>query len=668
MSRRLSILSVVLLVVAGASAAWLVRSRPTGSSGPLDSGEIATRVAAPVDELKLVATGDSDAEPIEPNADRDLRQAAVRTEPGIELAEPLWVEGRVVFPDGTPLGEPIEVVAEAVEPAVRGDQRAIVGPDGSFRVGFPQMTETGSLDLRSSFLYLEREVELDLSKLPDALVLQPKLGGCVRGRLVLARESPEAQWSFSQGRIRISTSSWNSRREAGFLASTKLSPTMEFELPGIPPGDDYIVSLRSRGEWCSTPLEEVCVIAGEITRADLEAFPGVRIAGRVLDDRGAPIARAKVELWRSHPRVDEPRDARSRETHPADRTVRSASDGRFVLTGVPPGEWSLMASSSGYTAAHHEIGAVGPGTTLEDVTIRLAADVPISGIVRWPDGSLAVKCRLFYECQGEVPVAVPKWKRQGSLSLKHGRFDLPVALSGPWKLTARAFRTPDPVDGQAQPWETWVAHAEDLIAGSTGVVLTLAPSLSIRGRVFDESGAPLDTIPRVLASPASSSVPEESYQLHETEKLCRQDGTFELGGLHEGAWRISVLASGYVHASATVVEVMGNGAPVEIALARTATISGRVVDPGGQPVAGARIFRIPKGKDTKSVVRHSDPRIRSDDAGRFVIRNVEPGACSILADSPGGRTSLLKELNLSPGQHLQDLELRITPPRGPAGR
>ena len=66
---------------------------------------------------------------------------------------------------------------------------------------------------------------------------------------------------------------------------------------------------------------------------------------------------------------------------------------------------------------------------------------------------------------------------------------------------------------------------------------------------------------------------------------------------------------------------------VHLALAESALVSGRILDPQGAPVVGAHLKLVSAG----SIV---GPEVISDADGMFALRNVESGLYQVQADFP----------------------------------
>ncbi|MFN3243205.1 MAG: carboxypeptidase regulatory-like domain-containing protein [Planctomycetota bacterium] len=126
-------------------------------------------------------------------------------------------------------------------------------------------------------------------------------------------------------------------------------------------GADGLPVQRPTDGWVQPVM--AYVQAGKTTRCDLQAAPAASVAGRVLDEGGRGIPGAVVEcrrLLRNGRAVNEGQVAGApvevvEESAPAPaplpiyaRTVRTDSEGRYVLSGLVPGPYRLKASMDGF--------------------------------------------------------------------------------------------------------------------------------------------------------------------------------------------------------------------------------------------------------------------------------------------------------------------------------
>src|SRR5690349_2548874 len=183
LSRRSSKLlpALLLLLAAGiASAAWFfLQDSPANGADLGTAPEIASAgasQAAAVDALPgstgSPETDERGAAPTKAVTESERRLQATLAE--AELNDALWIDGRVEFPDGTPPGEVLEVIALGRKFKNRELHRVKVEPDGHFRVAFAPGTKSGRLDVDALHLFLDKPLTVRLSedKLAKEIVLQ----------------------------------------------------------------------------------------------------------------------------------------------------------------------------------------------------------------------------------------------------------------------------------------------------------------------------------------------------------------------------------------------------------------------------------------------------------------------------------------------------------------
>ena len=139
------------------------------------------------------------------------------------------------------------------------------------------------------------------------------------------------------------------------------------------------------------------------------------------------------------------------------------------------------------------------------------------------------------------------------------------------------------------------------------VRLTADPGLRVSGVVVDESGAP------VRGATVQAAAESQWYQPQETDAA----GRFALGALREGTkLQLQVSAGGF--ANATVRGVVAGSDDVRIVLKKGLSVSGRLVNAAGDPVAWD-FFSIGAGR-VLPVRPHTAPGLldRAMDAGEML--------------------------------------------------
>ena len=210
MSRRSSKFLPALLVLLAAgigSAAWFfLQDSPSAAADVGTVPELASAGAGRGASLDSIPSSSASAEsddrgaaPAKAATESERRAQATLAE--AELSDAIWVDGRVEFPDGTPGGEVVEVVALGRKFKNRELHRVKVEPDGRFRVAFAPGTKSGRLDIDALHLFLDKPQPVRWSDgvLVKAIVLEPFLGGALRGQL---RLGPCARSCCSSGSTR----------------------------------------------------------------------------------------------------------------------------------------------------------------------------------------------------------------------------------------------------------------------------------------------------------------------------------------------------------------------------------------------------------------------------------------------------------------------------------
>lgn len=189
----------------------------------------------------------------------------------------------------------------------------------------------------------------------------------------------------------------------------------------------------------------------------------------------------------------------------------------------------------------------------------------------------------------------------------------------------------------------FLRHSEDVIrsaADPTSHTVTLRRGGTVSGWVQDDLGhriAGAQVSLHGLSGTAQGETPGDTTQ---TDAL----GRFLLGGLGEGKTAVYALAPGHQQ-NATWVRASQQG--TVLVLPRLATVTGRVRDEEGRPIARAEVILL-RG------------RVESDAEGRFRLEQVAPGAQRLFLSAPGFAIRLTEPVMIKPGSNTGDLELTLT--------
>jgi RNA polymerase sigma factor (sigma-70 family) len=383
------------------------------------------------------------------------------------------------------------------------------------------------------------------------------------------------------------------------------------------------------------PHVDVEVRAGEtahapdlVTGADAPASAWVE----VVDDAGRPVWGAKARL-----------DAREEATSGRDGRLRFWFT--YNRAGIPPHVVTLQIRAPGFVvAATPEF--VPSATEPPSVRVQLARGVRMTGRMLFSDGSPATGAFVTV-IAGEVPLA-RAFDNHGLPAGFDGRMppDLPRVI-----FVGSATAAPDgtfEIDGlprgrvhlRANSEKGGVAVAENVASDATDVLLTLnAHPDAERGdaelAVVDEtSGEALPGATALLHRPGGSAW----VQGVDTADA---PGVVRFNAVVAGMWNVRVEHAGHVTREASITITPGEAAKGRVALARGATVRGRVVVPPDLTLENAIVVLVPAPHRTGSTENfHARPA--SD--GTFEIDGVPAGRWSLyLWRGPGANPLLAAE-------------------------
>jgi 5-hydroxyisourate hydrolase-like protein (transthyretin family) len=278
---------------------------------------------------------------------------------------------------------------------------------------------------------------------------------------------------------------------------------------------------------------------------------------------------------------------------------RTAVDGSFELSGIPAGEYRVVARRAGFVANESAAFRLAAGAALEGVEVALNRGGTVSG-------------RVFDRGRRPVP--------QVHVSLTSGSESPRSTLtdeSGSFEFEAVPPRATLIVQPIGQP-QTVVDVAVDADGRKTLAITIDDHDASLRGRVVDTYGDP------VAGARVRVEATNRDARLGSSVVSAR-DGTFEISGLPDPPY--SVRADHANYAPSPAVHVTDPAQAVQLTLDSGQPVTGTVLDrSSGEPIAGARVSLRRGGQ--------SD-RVDTDRQGRFEFRRVARGTYQLVADASG---------------------------------
>jgi hypothetical protein len=289
-------------------------------------------------------------------------------------------------------------------------------------------------------------------------------------------------------------------------------PRLDVYVGGAPPGAGV--------DWSAVTVPEGVAVTDE--RASANGYPagaGSVVRGRVTDLAGGkPIAGARVTVT-----------TYNKETKAYDEVgaATADADGRFELTGLPPGEYStLSASAKGYAPRSLGYATFGKDTFKQYPSVRLARAVTIGGTVTSADDGrpmkgVEVRADSVMAAAGK---AYPLPSEPRATTDASGRFTLAGLPEGTCQLYASA-------EGVHQ------VDSQRLYAiPARGVAIKMAATGAIRVKVTQAGGAP-------TAGPMLATLtPEGGDRVgsYGGSAELKADGTFTFEHVPPGKYTVSV--------------------------------------------------------------------------------------------------------------------------------
>ncbi len=561
-----------------------------------------------------------------------------------------WFDGRVVFPPGLPMDEDFEVEARGRrfgkgkgsprKHTVRADQ------NGRFRIAFSKQTRRGWVGIRARYMYQGSNVRVDVKEQEGEIVLEPRLGGVLRGVIAPPANLAATAELFEDARLMLTD--WGT--EHSFQGLGKISADGSFEFNGVPPSDEYKLELTSRG-YAGDRRWNLSVHAGELVEVDLRLTRGARVAGRVVSADGEPIQGASVSLALSL-KV-------GNISHGTELRQKTRHDGSFEFTGVPScTAANLRVRAPGSLETVEPLGELGNGDRREGLLLGVEMGLTVDGVVSWPDGQPAAGARVkaaALESNDELNWHTPTYRAKAD---DRGRFELTGLVEKKLVIHASARRALESSGEQAERMQLgsqWIARIEDVEPGTRGVELVLARGEVVRGSVLYAGGLPVGEF-SINAQPAWDG---ETYAWSDPalREFKTEDGEFEITGLEPGPWSFTVHGSGFAETKQTITIPFEGRLDVKVKSA--ASLTGVVMTPTGEPLAGAEVSLV---KIDTSAGSQSPSRGKTDGKGEFVLKSIEPGRYQLSATALTWAPSPAIALELTPGEERAKVVVTLSQP------
>ncbi|HET6203352.1 MAG TPA: carboxypeptidase-like regulatory domain-containing protein [Planctomycetota bacterium] len=354
-----------------------------------------------------------------------------------------------------------------------------------------------------------------------------------------------------------------------------------FEFSAAPEGKALSAAVEAEG-FLEATLPSITLARGE--RKDVGEIRLTReglVAGTVSDPSGRPVAGARVSIDL------DPAQVMRRAPFFMDEE-KTDDQGRYRLGGLPAGKVRVLASAEGWRESRSDEVEVRAGENVERVDVRLQSGRSIAGRVLANDGKPIEGAEVYAmpeERAAGARASFSIFRREANRTDASGRYEVAGLADGTYRVEVEA-------EGFAH------ASKQGVAVGSAGTDFRLDPLSGLVGRVLDgRTGKPPASF---RARAMREGFPGARFMDTGSDATGREDGSFEIGGLEPGTYRVEVRADGFAPATAGPIAVVA-GAPADagsIAIQPGSALRVKVVEAGdGSPIVGAEVSVAPAEKE-----------------------------------------------------------------------
>ena len=444
------------------------------------------------------------------------------------------------------------------------------------------------------------------------------------------------------------------------LATTKTAADGTFSLD-VPEAAERLSLSTSRR------TQEVDLPGGERGARSLEIVfdSGFRVAGRVVDEAGAPLVGASVDVAKQSEGVTD-------------------EAGRFLLKDIAPEDRETVVEARAWAPwrVRTKADVIVPRdvTELPQVELRLVGSGRVEGRVTHADGSPVVMATVDVAFRMETGGGNEPTQDMSTTTNEHGAYDIdhvPAArylvraggrsmslLSMAYHVESNGQGGAGLAAGGTQPGdpvpEAWVQDVVVSAGQVTRLDIVLPAGALLAGRVLDAGGAPVPGAHVLLERRARWPAPdingssvmtteglsietrggdgkgETVVKLQEARADADEHGHFEFPGLGAGERMLVATDPDRRFAPAQRSIVLGGDerlASFDLVLSAGLVLRSRVTDPDGHPIEGATIYV--KETSSSRFGAAGDPEAHSGADGFFEASGLSPGKKTISISHQG---------------------------------
>jgi protocatechuate 3,4-dioxygenase beta subunit len=367
----------------------------------------------------------------------------------------------------------------------------------------------------------------------------------------------------------------------------------------------------------------------EIKAEPVETF-GVR--GKLTDDNSNPVKQIGLRISPAEKKKD------STDNHMSSEYKNSGNDGTFVFENLIPGKYEITVEHDGWMKTKVQAEA-GPQMKTE-ITIKLEKGLSISGQVFEADATHVPN--LSVSISGKNGLNPNDYVYKHGKADKDGRFSISGFPEGKFDLR---------INDESSI--NTISTLSGVMAGSEGIIITLAPNHKIEFIAVDEDGKPVADAEIKSERAEYASLNYNVSRPAKDSVKSGSDGKLTAMLRQGNKYVVSAIKAPMLPGKATIDLTLLNPAPaspVTLTLIKGVSVSGKAVDPSGKPLKGLLItdkkpvntlfdFNI----DTESGKGDTVKQPLTDESGNFRIDSLAPGAITLYAVTAGKPGILLSE-------------------------
>lgn len=348
--------------------------------------------------------------------------------------------------------------------------------------------------------------------------------------------------------------------------------------------------------------------------------------------------------------------------------VRTDVKGQFVMAGLAPGSYRLIAHMRGFPSRGAHVTA---RTGTNNVVLEMRRNMTISGQVQDPSGNPVTQYTLV--THREEFLVYRSHRMSHRISDDDGRFEITCDIdTGDFYLFAMA-------DGFScgRSEKLTATAAQDGDSNAVNVVIYMQQGAEVHGRIVNSLGEGIAGA-RVRLAPESASTAgaELGFFKHliqnsmkAVDYICKTDaeGNYTVKNVHEGLFYVEATHAEFSKTKMEDSHSIPNGGEMTmpvLAMMRGGTLKGIVYDSNGDPDPTARVQLRPKQQ-----LAGTGYTARTNGAGRFEVTRIQPGIYTVEVVERKGepvnpfarllnmKNGVQEEVMIGDGD-LQELELR----------